>query len=391
MSFFQILCAVGNFTKDSSKRKEKESITVIQSKESNNASTIVWISLAAVLLPLLIAGLINRLRRCNDHFETKLVEVVEDSALGETYSEKIIQDAEQSKSVVLETMLSQGRYASVWKGRVMDQLVAVKIFPVTAFASWQKERDIYDLLSVEHSNVTKLIPWNEAGDRENDPLWLIMDYCENGSLRDYLRQKMLSWSEAGVLASGITSGVAFLHSEHVQAGGKMKVAVAHRDLKSTNILVRKDGTSVITDFGLAVSLKSVEDERNNIQVGTYRYMSPEELLSTVDLDSTEAFKQMDIYSMALVLWEIISRCKVADARPDEYQLPYAEMVGPDVTLNNMVEVVALKQCRPRLPSTDHEGLKVVCQTVQECWDPDPEARLTADCTKLRLKELLLMT
>ncbi len=40
-------------------------------------------------------------------------------------------------------------------------------------------------------------------------------------------------------------------------------------------------------------------------------MSPEELLSTVDLDSTEAFKQMDIYSMALVLWEIISRCEVA--------------------------------------------------------------------------------
>ena len=40
-------------------------------------------------------------------------------------------------------------------------------------------------------------------------------------------------------------------------------------------------------------------------------MSPEELLATVDLGSTEAFKQMDIYSMALVLWEIISRCEVS--------------------------------------------------------------------------------
>lgn len=40
-------------------------------------------------------------------------------------------------------------------------------------------------------------------------------------------------------------------------------------------------------------------------------MSPEELLTTVDLGSMEAFKQMDIYSMALVLWEIISRCEVA--------------------------------------------------------------------------------
>lgn len=40
-------------------------------------------------------------------------------------------------------------------------------------------------------------------------------------------------------------------------------------------------------------------------------MSPEELITTADLDSMEAFKQMDIYSMALVLWEIISRCEVA--------------------------------------------------------------------------------
>jgi len=40
-------------------------------------------------------------------------------------------------------------------------------------------------------------------------------------------------------------------------------------------------------------------------------MSPEELLATVDLGGTDGFKQMDMYSMALVLWEIISRCEVA--------------------------------------------------------------------------------
>ena len=40
-------------------------------------------------------------------------------------------------------------------------------------------------------------------------------------------------------------------------------------------------------------------------------MSPEELLTTVGLNSSEAFKQMDIYSMALVLWEVISRCEAA--------------------------------------------------------------------------------
>ena len=44
----------------------------------------------------------------------------------------------------------------------------------------------------------------------------------------------------------------------------------------------------------------------------------------------------------------------SDARLGECQLPFAEMVGADVTLNNMIEVVALKQCRPHLPGTEHE-------------------------------------
>ena len=262
INLFQILCTAGNFTEYSSRRSEIVPITAKPSKASN-VSTIVWIILAAMLLPLLIAGLISHLRRCNQHFEIKLTEVVEDSAPGEANHEKINHDAELSKSVTLETVLSQGSYATVWKGRVMGQLVAVKILPPTAIASWHKERDIYALLSVEHSNVTKIIPWKEASDRGSDPLWFIMDYCENGSLREYLEKKLLSWREAVVLMSGITSGIAFLHSESVQTG-HMKVAVAHRDFKSTNVLVRKDGTSVITDFGLAVSLQSVEDESKNV-------------------------------------------------------------------------------------------------------------------------------
>ena len=175
--------------------------------------------------------------------------------------ERIIQDAELNKSVALETVLSQGRYATVWKGRVMREPVAVKIFPITAISAWQKERNIYELLSVGHSNITKLITLREA--RDNDPIWFIMEYCENGSLTEYLENKVLSWSEAVVLASGISSAVAFLHSESFQAGG-IKVAIAHRDLKSTNVLVRKDGTSVISDFGLAVLLNSVEDESRNV-------------------------------------------------------------------------------------------------------------------------------
>lgn len=44
------------------------------------------------------------------------------------------------------------------------------------------------------------------------------------------------------------------------------------------------------------------------QVGTARYMAPEVLESRINLENIESFKQADVYSMALVLWELISRC-----------------------------------------------------------------------------------
>lgn len=51
-----------------------------------------------------------------------------------------------------------------------------------------------------------------------------------------------------------------------------------------------------------------------VQVGTARYMAPEVLESRVNLEDLEAFKQMDVYSMALVLWEMASRCQAIGSK-----------------------------------------------------------------------------
>ena len=59
-----------------------------------------------------------------------------------------------------------------------------------------------------------------------------------------------------------------------------KPGIAHRDIKSKNVLVRKDGSCVVADFGLAVTHKQATNELNipeNTRVGTKRYMSPEVL------------------------------------------------------------------------------------------------------------------
>lgn len=79
---------------------------------------------------------------------------------------------------------------------------------------------------------------------------LITDYHENGSLHDYLQTHVLDPTSLLSLALSAASGVAHLHTEIF--GTRSKPAISHRDIKSKNILVKRNGQCAIADFGLAV-------------------------------------------------------------------------------------------------------------------------------------------
>ena len=74
-------------------------------------------------------------------------------------------------------------------------------------------------------------------------LWLVTDYLEKGSLYDYLQLVTLDVESMLMLAVSIASGLAHLHIEIVGTQGKP--AIAHRDLKSKNILVKRNGKGKI--------------------------------------------------------------------------------------------------------------------------------------------------
>ncbi len=111
------------------------------------------------------------------------------------------------------------------------------------------------------------------------------------------------------MCHSIMCGLTHLHTEF--HGIRGNPAIAHRDIKSRNILVKADGTCAIADFGLAVRYDSEQNKvdmgADNPRVGTVRYMAPEVLDQTLDTKSFAAFLQADIYSVGLVLWEIARR------------------------------------------------------------------------------------
>ncbi|XP_015232459.1 PREDICTED: TGF-beta receptor type-2 [Cyprinodon variegatus] len=299
--------------------------------------------------------------------------------------------------IELDVLVGKGRFAEVYKAKLRQgssvseehrfETVAVKIFQYEEYASWKNEKDIFSDADLKHENVLHFLTAEERkGQRQ---YWLITAYHPLGNLQEYLTNHVISWHDMWLLGSSLASVVAHLHSERTSCG-RCKVPVAHRDIKSSNILVKQDMTCCLCDFGLALRLDntlSVDELANSGQVGTARYMAPEVLESRINLENIESFKQADVYSMALVLWEIISRCS-AIGEVQEYKPPFGNL-REHPCVESMKDSVLRDRGRPEIPNswTSHTGIQMVCGSIEECWDHDPEARLTAQCVAERFDDI----
>ncbi|XP_073503651.1 TGF-beta receptor type-2-like isoform X2 [Phyllobates terribilis] len=293
--------------------------------------------------------------------------------------------------IQLDLRVGKGRFAEVWRAKLKHaksghyETVAVKIFPAQEYCSWRNESNIFTDANLKHENVLQFITLEERSSGTHKEYWIITEYHARGNLKDYLTRHRLSWKSLLDMAGSVVSGVAHLHSDYTPCGTS-KVAIAHRDIKSSNILVKNNSECALCDFGIALRLDpalTAEDFANSGQVGTARYMAPEVLESRVNLEDMESFKQMDVYSLALVLWEMASRCEAVEVK--NYELPFGSMVQEPPCVETMRDVVLRGRGRPDIPTSwrGHAGLDVLCDTISECWDHDPEARLTAHCVAER--------
>uniref|UniRef100_A0AAG5D911 Serine/threonine-protein kinase receptor n=1 Tax=Anopheles atroparvus TaxID=41427 RepID=A0AAG5D911_ANOAO len=291
-----------------------------------------------------------------------------------------------ARQIQLVEVIGKGRFGEVWRGRWRGENVAVKIFSSREECSWFREAEIYQTIMLRHENILGFIAADNKDNGTWTQLWLVTDYHENGSLFDFLTARCVDPDTMLEMAYSIATGLAHLHMDIV--GTRGKPAIAHRDLKSKNILVKSNLTCCIGDLGLAVRhlvATDTVDIPSTHRVGTKRYMAPEVLDETINVYQFDSFKRADVYAFGLVLWEIARRCNV-DGVYDEYQLPFYDVVQPDPTIEEMRKVVCVDQLRPSIPSRwiACDTLHAISKVMKECWYQHPAARLSS----LRIKKTL---
>ncbi|KAI5701024.1 hypothetical protein M8J75_005326 [Diaphorina citri] len=275
--------------------------------------------------------------------------------------------------------------------------------PLLVQRSIARQIQLVETIGKGRFGMARKMAWGESADNKDNgtwtQLWLITDYHANGSLFDFLNRSTIDVPGMIKMALSIATGLAHLHMEIVGTQGKP--AIAHRDLKSKNILVRSNGTCAIGDLGLAVRHDITSDTVDiplNNRVGTKRYMAPEVLEESMNMSHFDAFKRGDVYAFGLILWEMARRCNVGGLY-DEYQLPFYDCVPSDPTIDEMRKVVCLDRIRPAIPNRWHackirpaipnrwhacKDLHLVLKIMQECWYPVATARPTA----LRIKKTI---
>ncbi|XP_026530367.1 activin receptor type-1-like [Notechis scutatus] len=291
-----------------------------------------------------------------------------------------------ARQITLLECVGKGRYGEVWRGQWQGESIAVKIFSSRDEKSWFRETELYNTVLLRHENILGFIASDMTSRNSSTQLWLITHYHEMGSLYDYLQLTTLDTVSCLRIVLSIASGLAHLHSEIFGTQGKP--AIAHRDLKSKNILVKKNGQCCIADLGLSVMHSQSTnqlDVGNNPRVGTKRYMAPEVLDETIQVDCFDSYKRVDIWAFGLVLWEVARRM-VSNGIVEDYKPPFYDVVPNDPSFEDMKKVVCVDQQRPNIPNRwfSDPTLTSLAKLMKECWYHNPSARLTA----LRIKKTL---
>ncbi|KAK4253470.1 hypothetical protein QN277_010138 [Acacia crassicarpa] len=224
------------------------------------------------------------------------------------YTYKELRTATEDFSPV--NKIGEGGFGSVYKGQLKGGKVAA--IKVLSAESRQGVREflteIKVISEIEHENLVKLYGCCVEGNHRI----LVYNYLENNSLAQNLIGRrhssiQFNWRMRTRICIGVARGIAFLHEE-------VRPHIVHRDIKASNILLDKDLTPKISDFGLAKLIPANMTHVSTRVAGTIGYLAPEYAIGG------KLTRKADIYSFGVLLVEIVSgRCNTNTQLPTEEQ------------------------------------------------------------------------
>lgn len=199
------------------------------------------------------------------------------------------------KFIVTSKVLGKGSFGVVYRGffeKDHSKIVAVKVTPLEKISSDLKflellKREIEIMQSIEHPNIVRMY----AATRTSRNLYMFLEYCRDGDLKELLKKKggNLSESESMTYFRQIIEGFKILFQNKI----------IHRDIKPANILIH-EGLAKITDFGFARVIEGDMDTSGQFsKVGTPLYMSPQ------ILNDQKFSAKTDIWSLGMMLYEML--------------------------------------------------------------------------------------
>lgn len=190
--------------------------------------------------------------------------------------------------------IGDGGMAVVYKARcrLLNRFVAVKILK-PEFTHSNKfienfKRESQQAASLNHQNIVNVY---DVG-REGGINYIVMELIEGQPLSDIISKRApLRADDVILVAKQVASALSFAHKNHI----------IHRDVKPHNILITRDGTAKITDFGIAKAMNEEGiDEKTSTVIGSVHYFSPEQASGGyVD-------EKSDIYSLGIVIYEMLT-------------------------------------------------------------------------------------
>lgn len=196
----------------------------------------------------------------------------------------------------LKRVLGEGGMGVVWLAEREDagNLVAIKFLPHAGLSPARRARfarEIKTLGKLKHPFIARLY---DAGTLADGTPWFVMEYVEGLPFTGYCREHKLGVDERLRLFRSICEAVQYAHGQEI----------IHRDLKPSNILVEKDGTPRLLDFGIARELHSLSEPTDQTRAGL-RFMSPDYAAPEWIHDGSVGF-YTDVYSLGVILFEVLT-------------------------------------------------------------------------------------